>query len=802
MRTQHNIPQFCSFAGHSIKRSGISKSVIRSSFFGFFGLLLVTRLLPAQEAATESLEARLERGKVIYQNLCASCHGELGEGVPGQYENALTGDSTIGQLTELIEKTMPKDEADKCVGADAALVSEYIHHRFYSEAAQIRNRPPRLGLARLTGPQLRQSIADLYGHFQEQVWVSDKTGASAIYFDGDRWKDENKKLERVDPRIQFDFGKSSPVEGLDPKKFYIHWSGAIRPEETGRYEIIVRSTCSFVMDLGRHGRVFIDNHVQSGDKTEFRESIQLTAGRVYPFKIDFIQRERKTEQPPASITLAWVPPKGVEETIPERCLIPTWVPPTYSLQASLPPDDRSYGFDRGIAINREWEESTTAVAFEFAQVAIDELWPAYRKKHEKDSNENRGLVRGFLEELATIAYRGPLDAEQRTLVIDQQLAAEPDDAEAIRRSVLVTLKSPRFLYPTLDRDRSVSQRQANRLTLTMFDSLPSDAWLLEKIGKGELESEQQVREAAWRMLNDYRTHAKAQQMMHEWLNIRHIADLAKDQEAYPGFSPALVADMRNSLDAFLREIVWSESSDFRQLYLADWSYTSPRLAEFYGSAWAPESVVPESGWEGELRKSVRDANMHLGVLNHPFLMSGLAYHKSTSPIHRGVFLIRYMLGRTLRPPDTAVAPLSPDLHPDLTTRERVNLQTSPENCQVCHIKINGLGYTLENFDAVGRYREMEKGRPIDSSGEYVSTSGELVKMDRPRQLAEFMASSRDAQRGFVMRAFQYFVKQPVAAYGPDALDELTQKFIDSQFNIKQLIVEIAVLSATRESSGS
>ncbi len=152
MRTQHNIPQFCSFAGHSIKRSGISKSVIRSSFFGFFGLLLVTRLLPAQEAATESLEARLERGKVIYQNLCASCHGELGEGVPGQYENALTGDSTIGQLTELIEKTMPKDEADKCVGADAALVSEYIHHRFYSEAAQIRNRPPRLGLARLTGP--------------------------------------------------------------------------------------------------------------------------------------------------------------------------------------------------------------------------------------------------------------------------------------------------------------------------------------------------------------------------------------------------------------------------------------------------------------------------------------------------------------------------------------------------------------------------------------------------------------------------------------------------------------------------
>ncbi len=97
------------------------------------------------------------------------------------------------------------------------------------------------------------------------------------------------------------------------------------------------------------------------------------------------------------------------------------------------------------------------------------------------------------------------------------------------------------------------------------------------------------------------------------------------------------------------------------------------------------------------------------MITHPYLMSALAYHDSTSPIHRGVFLIRFVLGRTLRPPAEAFAPLSPDLHPDLTTRERVELQTSPESCQVvCHSKINGLGFTLENFDAVGRYRELER----------------------------------------------------------------------------------------------
>ena len=90
------------------------------------------------------------------------------------------------------------------------------------------------------------------------------------------------------------------------------------------------------------------------------------------------------------------------------------------------------------------------------------------------------------------------------------------------------------------------------------------------------------------------------------------------------------------------------------------------------------------------------------MLTHPYLMSGLAYRDSTSPIHRGVFLMRHILGRTLRPPQEAFTPLSPDLHPDLTTRERIALQTSPDGCQTCHIKINGLGFTLENFDAVGR----------------------------------------------------------------------------------------------------
>ena len=181
-------------------------------------------------------------------------------------------------------------------------------------------------------------------------------------------------------------------------------------------------------------------------------------------------------------------------------------------------------------------------------------------------------------------------------------------------------------------------------------------------------------------------------------------------------------------------------------------------------------------------------------------MSGLAYHDTTSPIHRGVFLIRYILGRTLRPPNEAFTPLSPDLHPDLTTRERVSLQTSPDNCQVCHSKINGLGFALENFDAVGKFRNEEKSKTLDSSGKYSDRNGKEVSFSGPRELADYIISSDDAHRAFVNRAFQHFVKQPAAAYGAGILDELTDKFRKNNFNINELIVEIAVIATTRDPS--
>ncbi len=305
------------------------------------------------------------------------------------------------------------------------------------------------------------------------------------------------------------------------------------------------------------------------------------------------------------------------------------------------------------------------------------------------------MLRSFLTEIAETAFRGPLDDTLREIYIERQLHSTDDDREAIKRSVLLVLKSPRFLYPWADASQSLSQRRANRLALVLWDSLPSDASFLKTIQANRLGEEKQVRALAEQMVLDRRTQAKLLDLLHEWLNLKQFQEITKDEKQFPGFDPLLVNDLRHSLDLFLKDLIQSESADFRQLFLSDWTYTTERLEKFYGAGW--EAKEGEWSRQSNYCRSQPDPKNRFGVLTHPFLLSGLSYHNATSPIHRGVFLIRFLLGRTLRPPKEAFAPLSPDLHPQLTTRERVTLQTSPENCQVCHSKINALGFTLKTM---------------------------------------------------------------------------------------------------------
>src|SRR5690606_33574142 len=146
-------------------------------------------------------------------------------------------------------------------------------------------------------------------------------------------------------------------------------------------------------------------------------------------------------------------------------------------------------------------------------------------------------------------------------------------------------------------------------------------------------------------------------------------------------------------------------------------------------------------------------------------------------IHRGVFLARNILGRALNPPPEAVAFKESDFDPSLTMREKVSRLTSSAACQTCHSLINPLGFSLEHFDAVGRFRTTEQDRPIDATGEFMTPDGRVIRLTGARDLAEFAAESERAQTAFVEQLFHQIVKQPALAYGPRVLQRLREAFV-------------------------
>jgi len=233
------------------------------------------------------------------------------------------------------------------------------------------------------------------------------------------------------------------------------------------------------------------------------------------------------------------------------------------------------------------------------------------------------------------------------------------------------------------------------------------------------------------------------------------------------------------------EALDGRSDGFRRLLAAEEVWLSGRLAPLYGAQLWPTAPF----------RPVRiDDGRRGGVLTHPYLMSLLAHEEESSPIHRGVFLARSVLGNVLKPPQEAITPLAPETHPDLTTRERVAVQTEAVACQTCHTMINPLGFALEEFDAIGRWRTEQRfggtARPIDAAGSYQPREGPEATFRGGRELAAYVVESPDAREAFVQHLFHALVRQPVRAWGPETLETLTRRFSDSGCDIRRLAVDI------------
>ncbi|MDQ8190466.1 DUF1592 domain-containing protein [Roseibacillus persicicus] len=722
-------------------------------------------------------------GLAIYQKHCVSCHGEQGEGVDEEYDEALVGKRSIASLAKYIHRTMPEDEEDLVVDEDALAVAEYIHGAFYSPAAQERLKPVRKSLLRLTQHQHRNAIADVVASFNWRRTDPGSRGLKAVYHSFREGKDNRKKekiLERVEEQAAFDLATSEPIENLNPEEFEITWLGSLMPPESGRYQFRLKTPNGarlFLNEIWREEGTLIDGWVSSGNEMRvLTGEAELLGGYPVSIKVDYLSFQEKV----SSLVVEWKPPHGTWEAIPTRHLWPENAPTMAIVTTSFPADDASLGYERGSSVSKAWQDATANSAME--TIALLEPYLDSLTKSKPKQPERAEKLAAFCRTFAKRAFARPLSPEQQERYVDQ-FFAQYDPEEALRRSLLLTLSSPYFLYPELGA-REDSYQVARRLALALWDSVP-DNQLWKVAEKDELKEDWQLQKQASRMLQDPRARQKVGRFFHHWLALSEREDLRKDSVMFPGFDEELIADLRVSLDLFLNEVIWSQSSDYRQLFTTPDLYLNSRLAEFYGSPNRP----------AHFERLPAPDKKRAGVFTHPYLLAAFSYNKQTSPIHRGVYLGRNVLGRYLKPPPEAIEFKDADFDPTLTMREKVTQLTKDASCMSCHEIINPVGFSLEQFDAVGRFREKENNKPIDTKSVYPTPDDQEIPIGGPQDLARIAIESSDAHRAFIQHLFHHLVQQPVAAYGPETMDELHHQFVQNEFNIQKLIIHIAELSA-------
>jgi hypothetical protein len=730
-------------------------------------------------------------GEVVYRQDCMSCHGPVGEGVAGKADEPLVGEKSIASLAKYIAREMPENDPGTLSMADATASAEYIHKAFYSGEARARNHPPRIELAHLTVRQYRESIADLLASLRNATSTTETGGLAGAYRErperDPKKPDQNRPevtfKQQVDPVIDFDFGDKAPDKGTFAAQFAINWTGSVHVPDTGEYEFRVTTPNGVRLyvnapENGSEKNALIDIWVSSAMTRTAAAPIFLLGGRSYPLKLEFFKYKDKT----ASLKLEWRPPGGAWTVIPRTNLSPKSSSPVSVISVPLPPDDGSIGYERGASVSREWTEAIAKGALQVSGMIGPHLFALAGTK--ADAPDRGEKLKAFTLRFAQMAYRRPLTDEQKA-DLTAIYAASVVPEVAAKRAFIFTLSNPAFLYPGIGPQDDYAV--ASRLALALWDSVP-DAALLKAAAAGQLKDAAQVRLQAQRMMKDSRAKSKMRDFLHHWLHVEEGAEIAKDQKEYPGFDQGVVMDLRTSLDLFAESIVWSEASDYRQLLLSDTILMNERLAKFYGQK-------VEAG--GGFQPVKMDADQRGGVLTHPFVLATFSYTKSSSPIHRGVFVTRNILGLMLKPPPMAIAFMDDKFDPSFTMREKVTELTSKPACMSCHVTINPLGFSFERFDAVGRVRSTDNKKPVDPTSDYTTSDGNVIKLTGARDVAVHAAESLSGQTGFVRNLFQEMVKQPPAAYSPELLGQLTSQFRADKFHVRNLAVEVAVVAALR-----
>src|SRR6056297_145308 len=340
-------------------------------------------------------------------------------------------------------------------------------------------------------------------------------------------------------------------------------------------------------------------------------------------------------------------------------------------------------------------------------------------------------VRRRLSKFLTRAFRRPVDEstlDRYTRFVEAKIAGGHGFTEAMKSAAAAAIASPRFLYLYDQANRSDGRQPlddhelASRLSLFLWGSLP-DERLLELAAANELNDPEVLIAEVDRMLRDQKLKRFCDSFPAQWLQLDRIISSVPDRDTYAGF---YFSKYRNSMHMMLEplllfETVLIENQSILQFLDSDFTYRSVRLREAYGENVSANDRKRQGSTVTALnfqRLPVKDRRFG-GLITNAAVLTMTSGRQRTKPITRGAWMASVIFNDPPDPPPADVPPLAERRADDekLTLRERLNAHRERADCRGCHEQIDPLGFALENYDAIGRWRDRyENGREVDSAG--------------------------------------------------------------------------------------
>jgi len=337
--------------------------------------------------------------------------------------------------------------------------------------------------------------------------------------------------------------------------------------------------------------------------------------------------------------------------------------------------------------------------------------------------QNDACAETILSKLMRRAYRRPVAAADlaRPMEFFRRARTRQGDFEAgIERALAAVLVSPEFLF-RIERDPVGVQpgaayqvddlTLASRLSFFLWSSIPDDA-LLDAAEAGRLSDPSELERQVRRMLADPRSRSLTSNFAAQWLYLRNLEAARPDMRVYPDFDDNLRQSMRTETELFFDSVLRNDRSVI-ELLDADYTFLNQRLAKHYGVPHIYGSRfrrVDFSDGDGSVQRG--------GLLRHASVLTVTSYATRTSPVIRGNWVLDNILGIPPPPPPPNVPALEEKTAAgkSRSVRERLAAHRDKPACRGCHQLMDPVGFSLENYDAVGRWRSEEDGRPIDSAG--------------------------------------------------------------------------------------